>query len=73
LLIFGGLAWIAVKDGASELAAPLFGITANEMKETFFRVLMGYRAAIIFLNLVPYIVLKIMGSPTIKTGSDKSA
>ena len=43
------------------------------MKETFFRVLMEYRAAIIFLNLVPYIVLKIMGSPTIKTGSDKSA
>jgi len=26
LLIFGGLAWIAVKDGASELAAPLLGL-----------------------------------------------
>ena len=30
------------------------------MKATFLRVLMQYRAAIVVLNLVPYIALKIM-------------
>ena len=60
ILLIAGLFWILVKEGIGELAAMMFGVTKEDMKVTFFRVLMQYRAAIIILNLVPYIALKIM-------------
>ncbi len=60
LLVLGGLAWILVKEFVSELGAMMFGVTKEELKVTFFRVLMQFRAAIVILNLVPYVALKIM-------------
>jgi hypothetical protein len=60
LLVLGGLAWIAVKEFVGELGAKMFGVAKEELKVTFFRVLMQFRAAIVILNLVPYIALKIM-------------
>ncbi len=60
LLLFAGLFWMLVKEGISEFAATMFGVSKDEMKATFLRVLMQYRAAIVVLNLVPYIALKIM-------------
>ena len=60
ILLIAGLFWILVKEGIGELAAMMFGVTKEDMKVTFLRVLMQYRAAIIILNLVPYIALKIM-------------
>lgn len=59
-LLLGGSAWILGKTFFSELAAPLFGVTTEELKATLLRVLLQYRAAIVILNLVPFIVLKIM-------------
>ena len=58
---FGALFWILVKEGIGEFVATIFGVTKEEVKTTFLRVLMQYRAAIIVLNLVPYVALKIMG------------
>ena len=60
VLLFGGLVWILVKEGIGEFVARIFGLTNEEVKATFFRALMQYRAAIVILNLVPYITLKIM-------------
>ena len=60
LLVLAGLAWIVVKEFIGELGAMMFGVTKEELKVTFLRVLMQYRAAIVILNLVPYIALKIM-------------
>lgn len=60
LLLFGGLLWVLLKDGLSEFVGKFFGVTEDEVKLTFFHVLMHYRTAILFLNLVPYVALKIM-------------
>ncbi len=45
---------------AAELSAKMFGITKAEAKATLFRIFMQYRIAIVVLNVVPYIALKIM-------------
>jgi hypothetical protein len=56
-LLFMGLGG---HEFAGEMSAKLFGITQEQAKSTFFRVFQQYRLAIAFLNLVPYIALKIM-------------
>ncbi len=61
LLLFAGLAWILLKEVVAGFAGALFDVTEAEMKTTFLRVLMQYRAAIVLLNLVPYVSLSIMG------------
>lgn len=60
LLIFGGLSWILLKEGLSKLVATMFGVTQEEVKAAYLRKLLHYRAAVFFLNLAPYIALKIM-------------
>ena len=60
VLLVGGVFWILVKEGISEVGAMVFGVTKEELKVTFLRIFMEYRAAILVLNLVPYIALKIM-------------
>ena len=60
LMIFGGLSWILLKEGLSKLVATMFGVTQEEVKAAFLRKLLYYRAAVFFLNLAPYIALKIM-------------
>ena len=61
LQLFAGFAWILLKEVVAGFAGALFDVTEAEMKTTFLRVLMQYRAAIVLLNLVPYVSLKIMG------------
>ncbi len=61
LLLVGGFAWILLKEVGAGFVGALFDVTEAEMKTTFLRVLMQYRAAIVLLNLVPYVSLKIMG------------
>ncbi len=48
------------REGLAALNAKLFGVTKEEAKATMFRAFQQYRFAVAFLNLVPYIVLKIM-------------
>ena len=48
------------REGLAAINAKLFGVSKEEAKTTLFRVFHQYRFAFIFLNLVPYIVLKIM-------------
>ena len=67
LLILGGVAWMILKDGVVGFGAPLFGVTEAELKVTFLRVLLQYRAGIFLFNLVPWVVLKIMAGTTATT------
>ncbi len=60
LLLFAVLAWIPMKEVLAEFGGRMFGVTKEELKVTFLRVLMQFRAGIVVLNLVPYIALKIM-------------
>ena len=62
LLIFASLSWMLVHEGVSQVGASMMGITAEQINVGFFNGLMVYRAEIFLLNVVPYIVLKIMGS-----------
>lgn len=48
------------REGLAAVNAKLFGITKEEAKATMFRAFQQYRFAVAFLNVVPYIVLKIM-------------
>jgi len=54
------LVWMILQDGIVGFGAPLFGVTEAELKVTFLRVLLQYRAGIVLFNLVPWVVLKIM-------------
>ena len=47
-------------EGVGEIKAKIFGLTKEEAKATAFRVHEQYRSLVAVLNLVPYIVLKIM-------------
>ena len=60
LLLFAVLAWIPMKEVLAEFGGRMFGVTKEELKVTFLRVLMQFRAGIVVLNLVPYVALKIM-------------
>ncbi len=42
------------------LSAKMFGITTEEAGVTFFRVFQQYRLALVLLNFVPYLALKMM-------------
>ncbi len=60
LLLLGWLKWILAKDAVGGLYAWMFGVTIEEFKVTNLHVLIQFKAAILILNLVPYIALKIM-------------
>ena len=42
------------------LSAKMFSITTEEAAVTFFRVFQQYRLALVLLNFVPYLALKMM-------------
>ncbi len=44
------------------LTTAIFGVTQEEAKATLFLVFMQFRLAVVVLNLVPYIALKIMAA-----------
>ncbi len=50
----------AFHEFGADMSARMFGITKAEAKATFFRIFMQFRIAIVVLNLVPYLALKIM-------------
>jgi hypothetical protein len=50
----------AFHEGFGKINAKIFGISQEEAKATVFRAFQQYRFAVLVLNLVPYIALKIM-------------
>lgn len=61
LLVLAGSVWMIVHKDIAGIGAPLFGVSAAELRSTFLLVLLQYRAGIVLFNLVPWLVLKIMG------------
>lgn len=59
LLVVLLFVWM-LHDWFGVISAKMFGITGDEAKATFFRVIQQYRFAVVFLNFVPYLALKIM-------------
>tara|TARA_Y100001934_G_C12248311_1_gene723784 strand:+ start:306 stop:557 length:252 start_codon:yes stop_codon:yes gene_type:complete len=47
-------------DFAGDMAAKTFGIDRDQAKLVVFSVIQHYRIAVLFLNFVPYLALKIM-------------
>ncbi len=47
-------------EGVGKLNARIFGVPTEEAKATWFRVFQQYRLALVVLNVVPYLALKIM-------------
>jgi len=47
-------------EWVGRMSAKVFGVTNEEAKVTLFCVFQQYRLALVVLNLVPYVTLKIM-------------
>ena len=60
IILLGVLLASVAHEPLGKLNAKIFGVTTEEAKVTFFRVFQQYRLAVAILNVVPYIVLKIM-------------
>lgn len=61
ILLLVLLTGVANKKGFPfNLIAKIFGITKEEVRVIHFHVFQQYRIAVLVLNLVPYIALKIM-------------
>ena len=60
VLLFSTLMMIVVRDFAIKLHSSLFGVNPEELPITYLQYLGNYKIAIIILNIVPYIALKLM-------------
>jgi hypothetical protein len=60
VLLFSTLMMIVVRDFAIKLHSRLFGVNPEELPIIYLQYLGNYKIAIIILNIVPYIALKVM-------------
>ena len=60
VLLFSTLMMIVVRDFAIKLHSSLFGVNAEELPLIYLQYLGNFKVAIIILNIVPYIALKVM-------------
>ena len=60
LLLFSTIMMIVIRDFAIKLHSSLFGVNPEELPIIYLQYLGNYKVAIIILNIVPYIALKVM-------------
>ena len=60
LLLISTIMMIVVRDFAIKLHSSLFGVNPEELPIIYLQYLGNYKVAIIILNIVPYIALKVM-------------
>ncbi len=60
VLVLAVLVFSLFHDIFATITAAMFGVTKPEAEVTFFRVFHQYRFAVLILNFVPYLALKIM-------------
>ena len=60
ILLFTTLAIIALRGRISRIHGQLFGMNEQDLGRAYFQYLAQYKIAILVLNFVPYIALKIM-------------
>ena len=60
LLLISTIMMIVVRDFAIKLHSSLFGVNPEELPLIYLQYLGNFKIAIIILNIVPYIALKVM-------------
>ena len=60
LLTTTTLAVILMRESITKLHEKMFGIDARELPRIYFQYVAQYKLAIIILNIVPYVALKII-------------
>ena len=60
LLMFSVIKLVLVRGWVSKIHSMMFGLSEVELSRAYFQFLAQYKIAIIVLNLVPYIALKVM-------------
>lgn len=60
VLVFSTIALIFMKGMVSNLHSKLLGVEKEKLPELYFQYLGTYKIAIIILNIVPYVALKLM-------------
>ena len=60
VLLLSTLGVIAIRGTITVIHAKLFGLDEKDLGRAYFQYLAQYKIAIIVLNIVPYIALKIM-------------
>ena len=60
VLIFSSIALVMVREPITKVHAKMFGIHESGLSTVYFQYLGNYKIAILVLNLVPYIALKLM-------------
>ena len=60
VLVFTTVVLVLMKEAISNMHARLFGVKQEELPQVYFAYLGHYKVAILVLNLVPYLALKLM-------------
>lgn len=60
LLMFTSIMLIVWKDPVSKIHARLFALKQEQVLQEYFQYLANYKIAVLVLNIVPYLALKIM-------------
>ncbi len=60
VLAFSALALVLLKDVAIKIHSSMFRIEPADLSATYFQYLGNYKIAILVLNVVPWIALKLM-------------
>jgi len=60
VLIFSSIALVVVREPITRIHAKMFGMKESGLSTVYFQYLGNYKIAILVLNLVPYIALKLM-------------
>ena len=60
LLLFSSLFIMLMRGTTTKIHSAMFGLPASDLPMEYFRYLGTFKIAIIVLNLVPYLVLRLM-------------
>ncbi len=60
VLTLAAIMVVVMRGSISQIHARMFGLSAEDLSRAYFQYLAQYKIAVIVLNLVPYIALKIM-------------
>ena len=60
MLIAASLAVMLMRDSMTKLQGKMFGLDNADLSRAYFQYIAQYKIAILVLNIVPYIALKIM-------------
>jgi len=62
IYIFTSIMLIMFKEPVKNIHSKLFAVSTDKLDEVYFNYLANYKLGILFLNIAPYLALKIMAS-----------